>query len=175
MVLGKIKSRQEERGFTIVELLIVVVVIGILAAITIVAYSGITNRANTTKAQTNAANVQKVAEAMNADNGSYPRLTTDFTTGSTSTKLPGGIVLFIAGNTTTNATPDASNGLTNVWYQYCGTVAAPAAGAATGGRIQYWDFTTNALSTNVVYVGTGAAGLGVGAGTVCNTWVTPAS
>lgn len=34
------------RGFTIVELLIVIVVIGILAAIVIVAYQGVTNRAN---------------------------------------------------------------------------------------------------------------------------------
>jgi prepilin-type N-terminal cleavage/methylation domain-containing protein len=34
-------SKQKQRGFTIVELLIVIVVIGILAAITIVAYNGI--------------------------------------------------------------------------------------------------------------------------------------
>jgi len=37
---------QLTKGFTIVELLIVVVVIAILAAITIVSYNGITNRAN---------------------------------------------------------------------------------------------------------------------------------
>jgi len=39
------------RGFTIVELLIVVVVIAILAAITIVSYNGITNKANDTAIQ----------------------------------------------------------------------------------------------------------------------------
>lgn len=42
VALGGVKQRQ---GFTIVELLIVVVVIAILAAITIVAYNGISNRA----------------------------------------------------------------------------------------------------------------------------------
>jgi len=42
------------RGFTIVELLIVIVVIGILAAITIVAYNGITNRAKDSAAISNA-------------------------------------------------------------------------------------------------------------------------
>ena len=37
--------KNQQKGFTIVELLIVVVVIGILAAIVIVAYNGIQNQA----------------------------------------------------------------------------------------------------------------------------------
>lgn len=45
-------NNKQQTGFTIVELLIVIVVIGILAAITIVAYSGIQDRARAT--QTNA-------------------------------------------------------------------------------------------------------------------------
>ncbi|PIZ60082.1 hypothetical protein COY18_01845, partial [Candidatus Saccharibacteria bacterium CG_4_10_14_0_2_um_filter_41_11] len=48
MILDNI-NRKKERGFTIVELLVVIVVIGILAAITIVSYTGITAKANTTK------------------------------------------------------------------------------------------------------------------------------
>lgn len=42
-----LKSKNKN-GFTIVELLIVIVVIGILAAITLVAYNGIQARANDT-------------------------------------------------------------------------------------------------------------------------------
>jgi prepilin-type N-terminal cleavage/methylation domain-containing protein len=64
------------RGFTIVELLIVIVVIGILAAIVIVAYNGIQDRAKNTKYQTDAKALQKGAEAVNADLGSYPKGTT---------------------------------------------------------------------------------------------------
>ena len=43
------KLTQKRTGFTIVELLIVIVVIGILAAITIVAFNGIQTRAKNTQ------------------------------------------------------------------------------------------------------------------------------
>lgn len=169
-MLNNINTIKKERGFTIVELLIVIVVIAVLAAITIVAYNGITKRANATKAQTNAASVQKVAEAMNADNGFYPRLISDLTTGSNSTKLPSGITITAAGADPTSATDGSTNnGLGYIKYQYCGAVAAPAAGAATGGRVGYYDYNAGAVA--YLYVGTGAAGLGAGSGTVCNTWV----
>jgi prepilin-type N-terminal cleavage/methylation domain-containing protein len=42
-------AKQKTNGFTIVELLIVIVVIAILASISVVAYSGITNKAKTSK------------------------------------------------------------------------------------------------------------------------------
>lgn len=72
MTLNNINTVRKDRGFTIVELLIVIVIIAILAAITIVAYNGITNRAKTSKAQSTASNVVKKLEAYNAEVGSYP-------------------------------------------------------------------------------------------------------
>lgn len=59
-------------GFTIVELLIVVVVIAILAAITIVSYSGITARANDSAVQTDLANMSKTIMIATTDSGVYP-------------------------------------------------------------------------------------------------------
>lgn len=54
------------QGFTIVELLIVVVVIAILAAITIVSYNGITNRANDMSVQNDLRNIAKKFEEYRA-------------------------------------------------------------------------------------------------------------
>lgn len=66
-------GRKYSTGFTIVELLIVVVVIAILAAVTIVSFHGVTNRAKDSSAQSVAAQAAKklvAFSALNAD--SYP-------------------------------------------------------------------------------------------------------
>ena len=62
-------------GFTIVELLIVIVVIGILAAITIVAYNGIQTRAKNTKTINATAAWIKAIKLYNAENDSWPTVT----------------------------------------------------------------------------------------------------
>lgn len=72
MSLKKIKELQSQRGFTIVELLIVIVVIGILAAIVIVAYNGITNNARNNAWRSDTQNLAKIAEIVNTEEGSYP-------------------------------------------------------------------------------------------------------
>lgn len=64
-------------GFTIVELLVVIVVIGILTAITIVAYSGIQNRASFASAQSGVTNIIKKLELFKVDSDKYPVSITD--------------------------------------------------------------------------------------------------
>lgn len=59
-------------GFTIVELLIVIVVIGVLAAISIVAYNGIQARASMTKKETIISNVSKKLELYRIESNQYP-------------------------------------------------------------------------------------------------------
>jgi general secretion pathway protein G len=66
------KHERRQTGFTIVELLIVIVVIGILAAITIVAYNGIQKRANDVAVQSDLAQISKLYEIYYADNSVYP-------------------------------------------------------------------------------------------------------
>ncbi len=60
------------KGFTIVELLIVVVVIAILAAITIVSYNGITSQAKNAAILADGRSISTAIERYRATNGSYP-------------------------------------------------------------------------------------------------------
>ncbi|MDB5185840.1 MAG: fimbrial protein pilin [Candidatus Saccharibacteria bacterium] len=66
--------KSKERGFTIVELLIVIVVIGILAALVITTFTGIQQRARNTERQTDIKAIHGQVEAYYAQNGRYPTL-----------------------------------------------------------------------------------------------------
>lgn len=68
----KNKTKSQNTGFTIVELLIVVVVIAILAAITIVAFNGIQQRSKLSALKSELTNAAKSLEAANVTEGSYP-------------------------------------------------------------------------------------------------------
>ena len=59
-------------GFTIVELLIVIVVIGILAAITIIAYTGISQKAIQTSLVSDLNNASKTLKLYQIEHGSFP-------------------------------------------------------------------------------------------------------
>jgi prepilin-type N-terminal cleavage/methylation domain-containing protein len=67
--------KKRNQGFTIVELLIVIVVIGILALLVITTYSGIQAKARNAKRQTDIASIQTQLEAFFSQNGYYPSLT----------------------------------------------------------------------------------------------------
>jgi prepilin-type N-terminal cleavage/methylation domain-containing protein len=74
MVFNK---RQISTGFTIVELLIVIVVIGILAAIVIVAYNGIQQKAQLARVQSDTSTSINKLELYRIDNNIYPTSITD--------------------------------------------------------------------------------------------------
>ncbi len=65
-------SVSSHHGFTIVELLVVIVVIGILAAIVIVAYNGIQNSAYDSMYAKEARDLEKAAKIYNAKANLYP-------------------------------------------------------------------------------------------------------
>ena len=169
-------KQTKSRGFTIVELLIVIVVIAILAAITIVAYNGIQNRAKTSAGQALANTIAKKAEAYNTLNSTYPtycQFVLNMTTITTNTPPAAGTTGTgsCAGNTSagveakldnvSNITPgaatapgisqaNANNGNVVAWVPCAGNV---------GGIVTYWDFTTG-TTTGIRAGNTGSASLG---------------
>lgn len=142
MSLNQIKAMKSERGFTIVELLIVVVIIGILAAIVIVAYNGITNRAHQSSAKASAASVAKKLEAFNAEKGNYG---TYNVAGTLTTQLATVTAASLTGTGITIAYPlsavTATNGDNTVLVKFCGAAAVTAGNTASGYEVWGWDAT----------------------------------
>lgn len=76
------KLQRKQQGFTIVELLIVIVVIGILAALVITTFAGIQQRARNTERETDIKAIHGHLETFYADKGYYPGLTSQLETDS---------------------------------------------------------------------------------------------
>lgn len=149
--MKKSTNTKKARGFTIVELLVVIVVIGILAAISIVSYSGVTNKANTTKALQNASTVRTVADVYFAEKGYYPAATasTAMTTGdwptSSSTTATAKLT---AGLSVIRTVVAVANQATNISIE-CKTTCT----TTTGLRIGYYDSTIATPYQAYLYTG----------------------
>ena len=157
-MLNNIKHLKNDKGFTIVELLIVIVVIAILAAITIVAYNGIQTRAKTTAGQSLATTIVKKLEAYNGIVGSYPTTKTQIQSIDVSkidalpAALTAGTSPLVVPATDTivsPATPALTSGTANG-----GQSVRIYPGTATGGKVIYFNYDTG-LEVQVSY-GAGA-------------------
>ncbi|WP_165314454.1 FISUMP domain-containing protein [Agromyces protaetiae] len=132
---------QRGAGFTIVELLIVIVVIAILATITVVSYNGVVNQANETAVKSDLQTLTSILELDSITSGSYP---------ATANAANGGRGLALNGGRTVAYT---STGDT-----YCVAV--------TGGSITFsYDSTTRRTVSGACDVGGGGGG---GDGTIAD-------
>ena len=104
--------RLDRRGFTIVELLIVIVIIGILAALVIVAYNGMQQRAMETVLRSDLRNAATALEKAKVDNGDvYPSVfPSDFKTNS---KVS--INLTVTGDANLYCINGSYDGLSQIW------------------------------------------------------------
>jgi prepilin-type N-terminal cleavage/methylation domain-containing protein len=165
-------KRPHNKGFTIVELLIVIVVIGILAAITIVAYNGVQTRARAAQAQSDANGVGKLLAISNVNNGSFPN---DLST------VNNGQPVSVADGTSYNYHPGSGNSsycmtVTNATtsYRVTDTATGPVAGGCPGDGVGGVAAITNMVTNPSLEIGsTGWAtqwfGSGGGSGTLGTT------
>ncbi len=71
-MMKRIWERQKsEGGFTLVELLVVIVILGILAAVAVFAVGGITDKGHQSACKADVKSVEVAAEAYYAQEGSY--------------------------------------------------------------------------------------------------------
>jgi len=80
--IDKLRIMNSEAGFTLIELVIVIVVLGILMSMAVPALSGVKNKADTVVAKADLHNIMQSLEMYYLDEGEYPAQSTkaDLTT-----------------------------------------------------------------------------------------------
>lgn len=142
----------KNQGFTLVELLIVIVIIAILTVVSLVAYNGLQNQAKTSAAKSAADAVAKKAELYNTAKSKYPAKLSDLTskTVGTSSDSQTGEPYYLDEKTV--KTPDAalSDGhapgeANTIEYKPC-----PDTGDATGAHVKYYNFSTSKVEERTI-------------------------
>ena len=143
------KKYRKAKGFTLVELLIVIIIIGILAGMMMLSTGSATDKAEATKIVSDMRNVKAACLMYYADNGNYPSATTPSTS------------LDIYLDTTAKNMSVASGGGTSIFVKYDLSAAKTPAGVITklneirksSGAING----TNSTTTSSDITGTGKA------------------
>ena len=74
------KRHRQVQGFTLVELMVVIVIIGILAGVVVVNYTGRTEKAIEARVKTDFKSIQDAIEMFKTDTGQYPEKLEDLMT-----------------------------------------------------------------------------------------------
>lgn len=137
--------KSNQKGFTIVELLIVIVVIAILAAISIVAYVGIQNNARASERQSDASNIARVAEVYFTNESAYPSEEGHFSN-ATNANLPANVAVTVQTNI-----PEITNANGPTKPAGSDTKTYIVRDCTTGGEVYYFDPRNSGTRESVAY------------------------
>jgi prepilin-type N-terminal cleavage/methylation domain-containing protein len=142
-------TSQNKNGFTIVELLIVIVVIGILAAITIVAYNGVQSRARAAALMSALNSTARILKSDYAASETYPATLAVANNGVGVNNTSSVTYQYAVGTNNATFCLTASNGTTAYHVDSAGNTASVGAcgvhgGPVTDGLIAWWRFNGNA-------------------------------
>ena len=71
------KKLKNRKGFTLIELIVVIAILGILAAVLVPQFGGFTDKARSAQGMTDAQAITTAIEAFNVENGAYPTATNE--------------------------------------------------------------------------------------------------
>lgn len=140
----------KNQGFTLVELLIVIVIIAILTVVSLVAYNGLQNQAKTSAAKSAADAVAKKAELYNTSKSSYPANLGKLTNAADSGEpyyLDASTVKTPAAALADGSAP--TEGANAIEYSECPTGSA----TPTGAHVRYYNFSTNKVEERKIGTG----------------------
>lgn len=73
------KKLKNRKGFTLIELIVVIAILGILAAVLVPQFGGFTDKARSAQGMTDAQAITTAIEAFNVENGAYPEAANEAT------------------------------------------------------------------------------------------------
>ena len=156
-LLNSLPKVGSSRGFTIVELLIVIVIIAILAAITIVSFNGLQVRARDNMRTDITSKIKRALEVYKIDNGRYPGATANPGNGGweMSNDVAGSFMEYLVDSGFPSGTPvDPINSTTFRFWYYRYAAGSNGCDPARGGfyvlRIVYENASVRPIGNSMV-------------------------
>ena len=128
-IQGQIDGVREDKGFTLIEILIAIVLVGILSAVAVVGISNLVSKGSTSACQASSDSAKAASTVYFATNNAYPTTLSSMVTGGQLT-LPSGVSTNAAVSVSPANPTGAAIGMQTTGASWYLTMTAGSAGTA---------------------------------------------